>query len=256
MSDQKKIGWTPIVVAIIGAIASITAAFATSYFKTEGTIKSKGVDIQALAEKYEDLDAKTNLLNQRLPDYPVGTIIASMIRPEIFLNQRNNRHFWMPADGRSVPSSSEYYSITQRSQLPDLRGVFLRGLNVFIADETNPLVAGLGDTWAQEHHGQQRTVGSYQNDSTKKPNEGFLGETTLGGDHKHRTFLGGHSSNVPLEFGTESTGVTIHGTQYASADRVKTSSDGSHIHSTKINNGGDKETRPKNVAVYFYIKIN
>jgi hypothetical protein len=31
---------------------------------------------------------------------------------------------------------------------------------------------------------------------------------------------------------------------------------GDHSHTLEVNGGGDQETRPKNVALYFYVKIN
>lgn len=55
---------------------------------------------------------------------PVGTVIHSMLTSAQFSTQYGDN--WVIADGRVV-TGSLYHSVTGSTQIPDLRGVFLRG---------------------------------------------------------------------------------------------------------------------------------
>ena len=59
--------------------------------------------------------------------FPVGTIIASMLSQADFSN--NYGADWVLADGREISTQTSYYKILGKKQIPDLRGMFLRGLN-------------------------------------------------------------------------------------------------------------------------------
>lgn len=117
---------------------------------------------------------------------------------------------WVLADGNTISTSTNYFKETGLTKIPDLRGVFIRGLNEGRADGF------------QDPDGSGRNVGGLQKYSVEKHNHsistaGIWGRSFKGEDGKPRT---AHQAN-----GNTS--------QY-----------------------GGKETRPTNVALYYYIKIN
>lgn len=168
-----------------------------------------------------------------MPDNtPMGTIVTSYLDPSQFYdasgsNQNNpggqwlpNTSIWSPADGRPVPGS-KFAAVTGQQDVPDLRGVFLRCLNVI--DPAQPIALNPSRS---DPDGTGRTAGSFQVD-------GFASHV--------------HPYNVPnwtvsTGNGPYPDGLTYHGgevnTQYQSAAT------------------GGSETRPRNVAVYYYIRIN
>jgi len=129
---------------------------------------------------------------------PVGTIIASMLNPEQMLSV--SKSTWVLADGRI--GTEKYQKVTKQSNLPDLRGNFIRGLK----------------------NGDGRYPGHFQNDLLKK--------------HNHRGY--------DYKWVSYNKGVALATSKiepfYAIGDTVT----GFY---------GGNETRPKNVAVYFYIKV-
>lgn len=56
---------------------------------------------------------------------PVGTIIQSLLT-EDQLNKETGGG-WVLCDGRSIPADCRYQLITNKSTVPDLRGIFIRG---------------------------------------------------------------------------------------------------------------------------------
>src|SRR5262249_49757194 len=65
---------------------------------------------------------------------PIGSVVASMLTPAQMMQVAGDS--WVPADGRKVSTQSPYAIETGSTELPDLRGVFARGLNQF--DTTQP----------------------------------------------------------------------------------------------------------------------
>jgi microcystin-dependent protein len=107
--------------------------------------------------------------------------------------------------------------------LPDLRGEFIRGLD-----------GGRGVD-------ASRTLGSSQDDTTRRPRNTSLTTNTTGNHtHVREAFAsagdGGTSRLVPSGVGTDRS----------------TESAGDHNHS--ITGGGDAETRPRNIALNYIIK--
>ena len=165
---------------------------------------------------------------------PIGTIIASMLEPSSFaktVGDPDPSDFdpkiskWVLANGRKVPTDSKYYMFTPESRIPDLRGMFLRGIN-----------CGRND--GREDPNDRREPGSYQKDALQ--------------EHGHETTATGYQYDVPDEashykWGNADLGYTGTGL----ADIVP-----ADVTSVKDPDKDDEETRPKNVAVYFYIKIN
>ena len=108
--------------------------------------------------------------------------------------------------------------------LPDLRGEFIRGLD-----------NGRGVD-------SSRTLGSDQNDTTRRPrNTSFTTNTT--GDHTH----------VREEFASVASGGSGRLVPSGAGSNRSTQSAGDHSHS--ITGGGDAETRPRNIAMNYIIKV-
>lgn len=141
-----------------------------------------------------------NLHISRSPDskLPIGTIIISMLPPGKMYKLTQER--WVLADGRKSPGT--YQQVTGKNRIPDLRGMFLRGLK----------------------EGDGRFPGHYQKDQFKQ-------HTHRGYDYKWVSF----NKGVALA-------TTNSEPFYAIRDTI-TGPRGGH------------ETRPKNVAVYYYVKV-
>ncbi|MEN8264654.1 MAG: hypothetical protein ABFR82_14470 [Nitrospirota bacterium] len=189
-------------------------------------------------ELIEKLKKDIKRLEQiQLPmDFPVGTIISSMLPYKKF--QKAAGALWKPADGRNVSARSRYTKLTGKKTLPDLRGMFLRGLNQF-----DPLKGPRLDNY-RDPEGKGRKAGSLQLNATCLPNESFTATAVSTGEHKH------------IYSGALTKGVKSGSHEGASSEMSRTGSTGEHDHNVLIDGGGDMETRPNNITVYYYIKIN
>ena len=119
---------------------------------------------------------------------------------------------WCLADGRQV-ASSRYELITSSNTIPDLRGLFLRGIN-----------SGRNDGW-QDPDGERHPGTPPQTNSFKQHSHGF--------DYREP---GGSGSSG--QSGNSQGLVSVHST------------------TGQADTGGGTETRPKNAAVFYYIRIN
>jgi hypothetical protein len=175
----------------------------------------------------------------KLNALPVGTIIASMLEFEKFQNIAGNA--WKPADGRKVSAKSKYATLTGNTTLPDLRGLFLRGLNQF-----DPAKGPRLDKY-KDPDGYRRKAGKLQEDATglpKNKKNPFQGNALSAGDHSH------------IYFKARREGGRSGSDDRATSEAGNTGSSGSHTHTVLITSGGDLETRPVNIAVVYYIKID
>jgi hypothetical protein len=147
---------------------------------------------------------------------PVGGLVASALSPSemIQLYGSSITNSWLPADGQATPANSAYFGVTRRPKLPDLRGLFIRGLNEF--ESGNPRTDANKDPDGQG----RRPVEDVQSDQFRS--------------HSHVTTTPG---------GTDGNRSGRQDAFYA-AQRGSTDS------------SGGSETRPRNVAVYYYIRIN
>lgn len=150
---------------------------------------------------------------------PVGIVVASPLAWGQFaalsgdspaFDARKSK--WAPCDGRSVAGS--LLSTGGEGRAPDLRGVFVRGLNDFAAGSVPPVATDRADPEAG------RRAGDYQADELKAHSH-KLGYKPWG--------LKNGNGAVNLEVGSPN---------------IQTES------------AGGAETRPKNIALYYYIKIN
>lgn len=154
---------------------------------------------------------------------PVGAVISSVFSfDEIKKLTSNFSKYWALADGSNVDRSSKYFKVKtdgslNNVKLPDLRGTFLRGLNLGRSD-------GKQDT-----EGSSRSPGDYQADSIAKHDHGRgmanWPDSGVGGNVRPNGGTGQHSDHWNPRY--------ISPVSY-----------------------GGAETRPKNSAVYYYIRIN
>lgn len=167
---------------------------------------------------------KTENSNETIMDEgAVGDVKFSILKPELFIEANGNG--WVLMKGQSfsdvkpdpiIYREQEFFNVGGVLQLPDARGVFFRGMN-----EGREVVDTLGDP------NTKRIVGIYQPDLLKDHNHSYRKYI----DHGWKTKYGGDQKLViPEDFEVQPTeGVN--------------------------NSKGGKETRPRNIALYVYIKI-
>lgn len=159
----------------------------------------------------------------RTDSSPIGMIVPSMLTEAQF--QSLNGSSWVLAQGQTATGTA-YASITGQSTVPDLRGMFLRGKNNGRAD-------------GQQDPGGERTVGNLQGQATAKNGLAIS-------DPGHTHSLTNRNAGIP------GSGNGVAAATAASGGTTDVSWSG-----TGVSLGaGDAETRPKNVAVNYFIKVN
>jgi hypothetical protein len=149
----------------------------------------------------------------------IGDVKYSLSEP-IQFNQQNGEA-WVLMDGRNI-AGSKLAALTKQEILPDARGVFIRTLNLTRDDDH-------GDA------DNNRKVGSFQwdllRDHTHKYNKP--------NDHGSKIKYGGpNDSEFVNDKQNFETGIVTNETNDAQRPRAGI------------------ETRPKNIALYTYVKIN
>lgn len=160
----------------------------------------------------------------------IGSIIASILDYKTFLklNQNNNdndfnpsKTNWAPCDGRVV-TKSKYASAIDPSggevKAPDLRGVFLRCINSIYED------GKAGSINNEQLNPDPVNIGNFQNDGLK--NHAHIFSYEREGSGPNQAERGGDVGFRRREESQTSTA------------------------------GGCKETRTKNISVFYYLKIN
>src|SRR4029077_19129888 len=142
-------------------------------------------------------------------EIPIGTVISSLLSADKFRSEYGSN--WIPADGREAPKDCRFTQLTGKSSVPDMRGIFIRGLDVFEKDATR--TDGLGDP------DSKRQPGSYQSDSFARH------------EHEYTSQVVGGGGRAEVEGGNGYPRLTL---------------------TNKTASAGGEETRPKNVAVYYY----
>jgi hypothetical protein len=168
---------------------------------------------------------------------PVGTIVASMLDSVSF--RQSAGEGWVLADGRSTSAYSAFFLATGKAYLPDLRGRFLRGCD---AGSGNDPDVGKRVSIAG---GMDNIIGSYQPDEILSHNHS--GSTGTG--------EGSHTHTVPFYAVGTMAKATGNEATWIQGANTTVSGSGAHVHTLSINNTGGTETRPKNIAVYYYIKV-
>ena len=166
-------------------------------------------------------------------DAPLGTIVASLLNYNDFLKLNGleyesdiNKIFWAPCDGRNIGTAKGTYGAYSGGKAPDLRGLFLRSVNdmgAYTATVPTPIQNNLNP--------ENKKAGQLQLDA-------FQG-------HKHfseATLVKSGSKDLP--------------NQPDQRRNQKGASNSAGIHDAGYGNPRiSTETRPKNISVYYYIKI-
>lgn len=210
-------------IAAVGALCVTTIALANPFGGVPNTMVS-GTPASAakVNENFDALTSYVNALDQRLDalesqpvtaSAPIGTVIASMLTPAQLALEVAAGEVWVLADGSSHPSSA-YAAVTGNANVPDLRGVFLRGQNA-------------GRTGA-EGNPDAGALGAYQADAFRA--------------HDHSISTGT----------TPDDGCGFGGLNY----NAGIFSNGGTCSGPATNMTGGDETRPKNVTVNYFIRVD
>lgn len=208
-----------VLIALIGGLVTI----ATSALTTYTTIKTSSNKLEETGNRISELAVEAESIERVLP---IGTIVSSMLPPTQFRQEAGNG--WVLANGRSV-TDSRYAVLTGKENIPDLRGMFLRGLN-----------EGRTDDFADPQG--NRDAGSDQPQAYKK--------------HRHEISNGDRGLVIAdTEIHTDGSNQVASQYSYGRGDRYVDPGD-PETYFAAPNDTGSTETRPNNVAVYYYIKID
>ena len=166
----------------------------------------------------------------------LGEIKQSILTVSQF--QSLNGSCWVLMDGQNIEGKA-LSSLTGLNNVPDARGLFLRSL-----DNGKGIDAG-------------RVLGSIQAQATARPTTSFTGDTTSTGAHGHNVSnvqYGGSSSDDPANENSFASG--LPGANSVRTNTIGNTTSGTHSHSLSITGGGDAETRPANIAVNYFIKVD
>ena len=205
MPDSTK---STVAIALISAVSAVIVAMITTY----GTISFSEPEITRLKKELESISEKERVLN-----LPIGTVISSLLKPKQF--EKNYGDSWVLADGTRVSVNTRYADITGDTKIPDLRGLFLRGMNYGRTDEF------------RDPDGENRLPGQPQPDQFASHGHGFSWVTVKASG----TTLPNNYPILPNEYHP---GEANQGAGEA------------------VRPAGKKETRPKNASVYYYVKVN
>lgn len=160
----------------------------------------------------------------------VGDVKYSILEPEKFAEV--NGDCWVPMDGRSLAQGDVLRQLTGMASLPNGGGLFVRAQD-FANSDNDP------------ERDVNSSIAVVQGDDVK-PHDHTMNEA---GAHTH-----GYTRPVLLN----STGVQSGGSYSARRaeweTQDQTTSAGNHTHIINDNNG--TETRPKNLNLWVYIRIN
>jgi len=166
----------------------------------------------------------------------VGDVKYSVLDPTEFALR--NGDCWVPMDGRSLALDDSLRVIKGWSNLPDAGGLFFRAQEFSGGADNDP------------NRTSATTIATIQQDDLESHNHTMVSA----GDHTHTVRLG-------VEGDDEGTGGSHdEWTNRPDLNRDissfggSVSTDGAHTHT--INNTGGSETRPKNLNLWVYIRIN
>lgn len=223
---QNQRGKSPVVIALIGAIASVATAFVTSAYKAQpaasDALNERAGTVGLLTKQVADLSGTVDQVKNTVGGFrpaPIGTVIASMLSPAQMARGATGE--WVPADGRNRLPIWEYSKLTGEPKLPDLRGMFLRGVN--------------------DSDDGKRTDGSQDPDSDRKV--GSLQAYAIGA-HQHPLYMKAVGFNQGRE-GSFASNIFTEGNLATEVDDA-----------VRAPKNTPKESRPSNVAIHWYIKVN
>ena len=150
---------------------------------------------------------------------------------------------WIVCNGATLTTNAKFDNLKTvlgtawgTNLVPDLRGVFLRGIN-------NGRTGDYADP-------ETRDVGSFQKDNFES--HGHTGNTTSNGEHRHYINFKGDEMDENGQGGTALD--NWDGSNENWSENRYTNYAGAHHHTLIINETGGDETRPVNAGVNFIIK--
>ena len=229
---QNENRWLKRILLPVGVLSLLSiGSFLWSSDITVPHTFSSGTLIQAssINSNFSTIYSHSNQLSDNLSTLqqitpPVGSIVPSMLNENQFKAQvgdpstfSSSSSKWTLADGRAI-SGSTYSTVASQPNAPDLRGMFLRGLNAGRSDGN------------QDPEGGSRTIGNYQADQVRS--------------HNHNN---GSFDRLMIANGLYTTNGAVDNTGPPEVNLFT---------SATINAFGGTETRPRNIAVNYYIRIN
>ena len=188
---------------------------------------------------------------------PVGTMVA-------FAGPSNNvPSGWLLCNGSAVSKTTyaQLYAVLSNTwgesggnfNLPDTRGRFLRGVDGGIArdeDRASRTASAAGGLSGDN-------VGTVQADATAQPKgTAFNGTTSSNGSHSHsyNDVIFMEHTGTTQAYNNE-IGSSGSDNDNESHERARTTgTEPNHNHTVSVSSGGDSETRPENVTVFYIIK--
>ena len=237
-------------------------------------------DCKELIDKMDDgtsirlalkcINDKTEAKQSRNHELQLGTVVISVLDFTQFSREMDNNingNFspstsqWAPADGRDVTGSA--YQKNFNHILPDFRGQFIRGLN-----EIHAQGAPLSYTNGKDG-GSRQAINkySYQHQATAVPQENSFVTQSAALKDKHISHIHGGNYKSSHHENNDKTRVVPDSGWTAFVESGE-GGDGGNQYGVRVNSetattnlsqsviGGDEETRPQNIGVYYYIKIN
>jgi hypothetical protein len=164
----------------------------------------------------------------------VGDVKYSILDPTQFAAV--NGSCWVPLKGGSI-AGSKLATITGNPNLPDVGGLFIRSQEF----------PGAGAANQDPDRTATSTIATFQDENFKSHNH--TGTTSTDGNHSH-----GMPDATALF--SESPGYSGNGGDGTAAVVNTTYPAGNHSHTLTIATNGGTETRPKNLNLWTYIRIN
>lgn len=263
-----------------GAVAALVAIVSATAYISD--IRSDIERLDGIVSEFDQdsLDGWKDDIEKKIDQvalFPVGTVVSTFLEPHDFSTVVGDSEgeAWVVADGRLV-NDSLYHKVTGNPRVPDMRAMFIRGHSKF-----NEESGTRSDIYRDPGNREELFGYEYQKWSTSLPRAPFeissngahqhgagdlRGTTNESGNHAHnyRDHAFGHNLNnrgLPtksedddgqdIQRNTATTGNHSHTVRITSGN---TSVGGEHSHT--VQSGGDSETRPNNISVYFMIRVN
>jgi hypothetical protein len=202
---------------ILPAIITAIASITVAIVAANATIRAAEGRLTKIQKRTDTLSDLTRL--------PVGTLLASMLQPKQFAagvgdpsDYDPKKSQWTLADDKGPMPGTKWAELTDNKPVPDLRGLFLRGAN-----------HGRKGVWADP--GGDRAPGESQADELKQHN------------HMDGEF------GIIFRRAKAGEDATPHGTDVspgeANLDQIKF-----------LKPAGGVETRPRNAAVFYYLRVS
>jgi hypothetical protein len=164
----------------------------------------------------------------------VGDVVDSILDEATIQSKRGPG--WVLMDGRNI-EGTELAQLTGWTTLPDARGIFRRAKNNGRSD-------------GNQNPDGEVAIGTIGIDKTRRPRDSSLsGSTNTTGNHRH-------NHNAVWNAGTGGGGGRLQNFDSSMSDPTGIAQAGNHSHTATISSGGDAETRPTNITVNTYIRID